>query len=58
MERAKRIELSYAAWEAAVLPLNYARGRRFLSMAGRRNGSVYFIPKQLSCQIISSPVMG
>jgi hypothetical protein len=25
LERAKRIELSYAAWEAAVLPLNYAR---------------------------------
>jgi hypothetical protein len=27
MERAKGIEPSYAAWEAAVLPLNYARGR-------------------------------
>jgi hypothetical protein len=26
MERAKGIEPSYAAWEAAVLPLNYARG--------------------------------
>jgi hypothetical protein len=25
MERAKGIEPSYAAWEAAVLPLNYAR---------------------------------
>ena len=25
MERVKRIELSYAAWEAAVLPLNYTR---------------------------------
>ena len=25
MERARRIELPYAAWEAAVLPLNYAR---------------------------------
>ncbi len=27
MERAKGIEPSYAAWEAAVLPLNYARVR-------------------------------
>src|SRR6202140_32020 len=27
LERAKGIEPSYAAWEAAVLPLNYARGR-------------------------------
>src|SRR3954467_6459468 len=27
MERAKGIEPSYAAWEAAVLPLNYARWR-------------------------------
>jgi hypothetical protein len=25
VERAKGIEPSYAAWEAAVLPLNYAR---------------------------------
>jgi hypothetical protein len=33
MERAKGIEPSYAAWEAAVLPLNYARIRLFyLSM--------------------------
>src|SRR6187549_2236586 len=29
LERAKGIEPSYAAWEAAVLPLNYARGRLF-----------------------------
>jgi hypothetical protein len=29
LERAKGIEPSYAAWEAAVLPLNYARERRF-----------------------------
>src|SRR5215471_4092411 len=27
LERAKGIEPSYAAWEAAVLPLNYARKR-------------------------------
>jgi hypothetical protein len=30
LERAKGIEPSYAAWEAAVLPLNYARKRIFL----------------------------
>ena len=28
LERAKGIEPSYAAWEAAVLPLNYARQKR------------------------------
>ncbi|CAH1662290.1 hypothetical protein CHELA40_12219 [Chelatococcus asaccharovorans] len=28
LERAKGIEPSYAAWEAAVLPLNYARLKR------------------------------
>lgn len=27
LERAKGIEPSYAAWEAAVLPLNYTRAR-------------------------------
>ncbi len=27
VERVKGIEPSYAAWEAAVLPLNYTRGR-------------------------------
>ena len=27
MERVKGIEPSYAAWEAAVLPLNYTRMR-------------------------------
>jgi hypothetical protein len=27
MERVKGIEPSYAAWEAAVLPLNYTRDR-------------------------------
>jgi hypothetical protein len=29
LERAKGIEPSYAAWEAAVLPLNYARKHTF-----------------------------
>ena len=31
LERAKGIEPSYAAWEAAVLPLNYARDINNLS---------------------------
>ena len=31
LERAKGIEPSYAAWEAAVLPLNYARDRLSLT---------------------------
>jgi hypothetical protein len=32
LERAKGIEPSYAAWEAAVLPLNYARKINNLSL--------------------------
>jgi hypothetical protein len=31
LERAKGIEPSYAAWEAAVLPLNYARVLKHLA---------------------------
>jgi hypothetical protein len=31
LERAKGIEPSYAAWEAAVLPLNYARDFKVLA---------------------------
>ena len=34
LERAKGIEPSYAAWEAAVLPLNYARAPASLSRSG------------------------
>src|SRR5688572_420465 len=39
VERVKGIEPSYAAWEAAVLPLNYTRvERRFYDVcAGRSN---------------------
>ena len=33
LERAMGIEPTYAAWEAAVLPLNYARDRRLCSTA-------------------------
>jgi hypothetical protein len=36
VERAKGIEPSYAAWEAAVLPLNYAREYRQATPNGRR----------------------
>jgi hypothetical protein len=35
LERAKGIEPSYAAWEAAVLPLNYARGVKLFSITGQ-----------------------
>ena len=35
--RAKGIEPSYAAWEAAVLPLNYARVRWTVSLAADRD---------------------
>jgi hypothetical protein len=34
VERAKGIEPSYAAWEAAVLPLNYARDGLFCIFLG------------------------
>ena len=33
MERATRIELAFSAWEADVLPLNYARGKLNLNSA-------------------------
>ena len=43
VERAKGIEPSYAAWEAAVLPLNYARGSLFaLSMIFSENRQPLF----------------
>jgi hypothetical protein len=34
MERVKGIEPSYAAWEAAVLPLNYTRLSAVFTAAG------------------------
>ena len=34
LERVKGIEPSYAAWEAAVLPLNYTRPEEALPDAG------------------------
>ncbi len=38
MERVKGIEPSYAAWEAAVLPLNYTRAAR---RRDRRRAAAY-----------------
>ena len=39
MERVNGIEPSYAAWEAAVLPLNYTRAQRILrQVAGNEDG--------------------
>ena len=35
MERVKGIEPSYAAWEAAVLPLNYTRAEAILAKVRR-----------------------
>ena len=35
MERATRIELAFSAWEADVLPLNYARRDRDITRAKR-----------------------
>ena len=40
LERVKGIEPSYAAWEAAVLPLNYTRAPCGL---GRRGNGLYRI---------------
>jgi hypothetical protein len=40
MERVKGIEPSYAAWEAAVLPLNYTRIAKELSVSGGELPSV------------------
>ena len=42
MERVKGIEPSYAAWEAAVLPLNYARG--WYAMLSRPCGGRQAVP--------------
>ncbi len=41
MERVKGIEPSYAAWEAAVLPLNYTRNLDDCNGMVRRIGCEY-----------------
>jgi hypothetical protein len=43
MERVKGIEPSYAAWEAAVLPLNYTR----VALAVRRHDGERQIDRRL-----------
>ncbi len=48
MERAKGIEPSYAAWEAAVLPLNYARKCMFFDF-WLRFGSAIMIHAFADC---------
>ena len=50
MERVKGIEPSYAAWEAAVLPLNYTREAHALCM------SLLFTGKQLQEYVCPSPL--
>jgi hypothetical protein len=42
LERAKGIEPSYAAWEAAVLPLNYARVIYTLNQLLRYDYELFF----------------
>ena len=39
LERVKGIEPSYAAWEAAVLPLNYTRNRPRILVEGLSLGN-------------------
>jgi hypothetical protein len=42
LERVMGIEPTYAAWEAAVLPLNYTRARGALYLAAHRFGKLPF----------------
>ncbi len=57
MERAKGIEPSYAAWEAAVLPLNYARGGT-CSIIGDQFGKVIRFPGETVTSSTASPLAG
>ena len=54
VERVKRIELSYAAWEAAVLPLNYTRDR--FAVAPSISGMVACLFERCDFQV--DPVIG
>ena len=48
LERAKGIEPSYEAWEASVLPLNYARRPRIVAPAVRHfNPELQLLPLTL-----------
>src|SRR4029077_17125725 len=53
LERAKGIEPSYAAWEAAVLPLNYARAPGPLTTPWRR-GERAHVPMSQLCVPLSA----
>jgi hypothetical protein len=46
LERAKGIEPSYAAWEAAVLPLNYARSRLAAYLRDLRANALAFVARE------------
>lgn len=48
VERAKGIEPSYSAWEADVLPLNYARKNIFIYYSGWKKKSQWQIKRILS----------
>jgi hypothetical protein len=54
MERAKGIEPSYAAWEAAVLPLNYARNFNNLSRFRFQFGFLLFFLAVLGCHVVGA----
>jgi hypothetical protein len=49
LERAKGIEPSYAAWEAAVLPLNYARSFNALHLAEKTQTLLRHRNRKLEC---------
>lgn len=69
MERVKGIEPSYAAWEAAVLPLNYTRfevrrhyrrsactGKRIFSLCdGLLSDCFYLRHQEQQCSRLTSP---
>jgi hypothetical protein len=54
-ERATRIELAFSAWEADVLPLNYARGMP-LSVA-KPGGEVHSLDSQEGCSSLGGHLM-
>ena len=43
--RVRRIELRYALWKSAILPLNYTRLRRAVARLERRRTSLNFFSK-------------
>lgn len=51
VERVMGIEPTYAAWEAAVLPLNYTRvsGLYYMHFAGERNHRLRIFCHKSSC---------